>query len=83
MDESFSILSLPALELDPNFETHVLAFLHWNYLINEYRTQCSLLHARMDHASHAGFIYDKNPKIKIKAIRMVSRTELFNFLVFQ
>ena len=33
----------------------------------------------MDHASHAGFIYDKNPKIKIKAIRMVSRTELFNF----
>jgi hypothetical protein len=59
VDESFSILSLPALELDPNFETHVLAFLHWNYLINEYRTQCSLLHARMDQACHAGFIYDK------------------------
>jgi hypothetical protein len=78
LDESFSILSLPALELDPNFETHVFAFLHWNYLRKEYRTQCSFLHARMDlslslslslflsHASHAAFIYDK-PKVKDKS----------------
>jgi hypothetical protein len=58
VDESFSILSLPAFELDPNFETHVFVFLHWNYLVNEYITQYSFLHAQMDQASHAVFIYN-------------------------
>jgi hypothetical protein len=52
------IAVLEMLELDPNFETHVFVFLHWNYLVNEYITQYSFLDARMDHASHASSIYN-------------------------
>jgi hypothetical protein len=65
--ESFSILSLPALELDPNFQTPALVSFHWNYHIKTCsKTSFSVPSISMDHAFHADFICDK-PKDKSHA----------------
>jgi hypothetical protein len=52
--ESFSILSLPALDLDPNFQTPALVSFHWNYHIKTCsKTSFSVPSISMDHAFHA------------------------------